>query len=105
MLSVWWDSLVLNVLVLILAVALDRLLPEPPANVHPVVWMGRAVTALQRCAPESPVAAFLYGCAIVALVVGASSMLAWLLVAGLMSISPLAYVAGGGAWRCVLPSR
>ena len=91
----WWDNLALNALVLVLAVALDRLLPEPPSSVHPVVWMGRAVTVLQRWAPESPVAAFLYGCAIVAAVVGISSALAWLVVTALMWLGPLAYVAGG----------
>ncbi len=91
----WWDNLALNALVLVLAVALDRLLPEPPSSVHPVVWTGRAVTLLQRWAPESPTAAFLYGCAIVAAVVGTSSALAWGVATALMSISPLAYVAGG----------
>jgi len=95
MLSMWWDGLVLNVMVLVLAVALDRLLPEPPSSVHPVVWTGRAATLLQRWAPESPVAAFLYGCAIVAAVVGTSSALAWLLVTALVWAGPLAYVAGG----------
>ena len=95
MLSMWWDELVLNVMVLVLAVALDRILPEPPSSVHPVVWTGRAVTLLQRWAPESPSAAFVYGCAIVAAVVGTSSALAWLLVTALAWVGPLAYVVGG----------
>ncbi len=95
MLSVWWDGLVLNVLAFVLAVALDRLLPEPPANVHPVVWMGRGVTALQRWAPESPLAAVLYGCAIVVALAGISGLLAWLVMAALMWMGPFAYVAGG----------
>ncbi len=95
MLSVGWDSLALNALAFVLAVALDRLLPEPPANVHPVVWMGRAVTALQRWAPESPLAAVLCGCAIVVAVVGISSLFAYLVMAALNWVGPLAYVAGG----------
>ena len=95
MLSIWWDNLALNALALVLAVALDRLLPEPPSRVHPVVWMGRAVAILQRWVPGSPVAAFVYGCAIVAAVVGISSALAWLVVTALMWAGPLAYVAGG----------
>ena len=85
----------LNALVLVLAVALDRLLPEPPASVHPVVWMGRAITALERWAPGSPTPAFLYGCAIVAAVVAISGLLAWAVVTALTWIGPLAYVAGG----------
>ena len=95
MLSMWWDSLALNALVFVLAVVLDRLLPEPPSSVHPVVWMGRAITALERWAPESPTLAFLYGCAIVAAVVGTSSALAWLVVTALTWVGPLAYVVGG----------
>ncbi len=95
MLSMWWDSLALNALVFVLAVVLDRLLPEPPSSVHPVVWMGRAITALERWAPESPTPAFLYGCAIVAAVVGTSSALAWLVVTALMWVGSLAYVVGG----------
>lgn len=91
----WWDNLALNALVLVLAVALDRLLPEPPSSVHPVVWTGRAITTLERWAPESPRAAFMYGCVIVAAVVGISSALAWLLVTALVWVGPLAYVVGG----------
>ena len=33
------------------AVALDLALGEPPAALHPVVWMGRLATRLQRLAP------------------------------------------------------
>ena len=95
MLPGWWDGLALNALALLLAVALDRLLPEPPAGVHPVVWMGRAITALERWAPEIHASAFLYGCAIVVAVVGVSSLLAWVAVTALMWVGPLAYVAGG----------
>ena len=95
MFSVWWDGLVLNALVLILAVALDRLLPEPPARFHPVVWMGRTISVLERAAPQSPSAAFLFGCAVVVVVVGVWTALAWLLVAALVSVHPIAYVMGG----------
>ncbi len=91
----WWDILGLNALVLLLAVVLDRLLPEPPSSIHPVVWMGRAITAMERWAPERPRAAFLYGCAIVAAVVGVSGLLAWLVVTVLTWVGPLAYVVGG----------
>lgn len=91
----WWDNLALNALVLLLAVVLDRLLPEPPAKLHPVVWMGYTVDALRRVAPRSPLAAFLFGCAIVLVTVGAWSALAWMLMTALTSISPWAYVVGG----------
>ena len=95
MFSVWWDGLVLDALALLLAVGLDRLLPEPPAKFHPVVWMGRIIVAMERAAPQRPVPAFLFGCAIVVTVTGVSITLAWLAMAALTSVHPLAYVTGG----------
>ncbi len=91
----WWDGLVLDALALLLAVGLDRLLPEPPAKVHPVVWMGSAVAAVEGAAPQRPVPAFLFGSAIVVILTGVSTVLAWLAMSALASVHPLAYVAGG----------
>ena len=90
----WWDGLTLDALALLLAVGLDRLLPEPPAGIHPVVWMGRAISAMERAAPKRPLPAFLFGCVIVAALVAVSTALAWLATAALHSIHPLAYVVG-----------
>jgi adenosylcobinamide-phosphate synthase len=57
------------------AVAADLLAGEPPARVHPTVWMGRAVTAARGGgAVRRPVPALLQGVAIVA----GGSLLAWL---------------------------
>ena len=95
MFSEWWENLALHAAVLLLAVALDRLLPEPPARVHPVVWTGRVIAALARAAPRKPPAAFLFGCGIVVVVVGGSGALAWLAMTALTSIGPIAYAAGG----------
>ncbi len=95
MFSEWWQFLALNAVVLLLAVVLDVLLPEPPSRVHPVVWLGRAITLLERYAPEGSRSAFAYGCAIVVVVVGVLGALTWLLMAALMAISPAAYVVGG----------
>ena len=95
MFSVWWDGLVLNALTILLAVGLDRLFPEPPTKVHPVVWMGRMIAVMERVAPQRPAPAFLFGCAIVIVVVGVSIGIAWLAVVALASVHPLAYVAGG----------
>lgn len=39
-------------LVLLTAVALDAALGEPPARLHPVVWLGQLAAALERCAPQ-----------------------------------------------------
>ena len=93
-LTTWWNDLALNATVFLLAVVLDRLLPEPPNKIHPVVWMGRAIAALQRIAPRRPTAAFLFGSAVVVVVAGGTGVLAWLLVTALMMAGPLAYTVG-----------
>ncbi len=90
-----WDGLVLNATVLLLAYALDRFLPEPPAVIHPVVWVGFAASFLARVVPRQAVAAFLYGVLIVVVIVGASAAAAFTLVALLSWIGPIAYVVGG----------
>lgn len=95
MFSEWWQFLALNAVVLLLAVVLDVLLPEPPSRFHPVAWLGRAITLLERFAPQGPKSAFAYGCAIVVVVVGVLGGLTWLLMAALMALSPAAYVVGG----------
>ncbi len=94
MFSAWFEGLFLNALALLLAVGLDRLLPEPPTKVHPVVWMGRAIATMERAAPQQRAAAFLFGLVGVVVVVGVSTALAWFAMATLASVHPLAYVAG-----------
>ena len=68
------------------ALLIDRLLGEPPARWHPVVWMGRGLGwAGARIAPRVPTArdfgsfwlSALVWCALAAIVVGASWGLQW----------------------------
>ena len=47
--------------ILLAALAVDLVLGEPPARLHPVVWMGRLQSALRRRAPERPLPALLWG--------------------------------------------
>ena len=52
-------------LALLLALAWDRLLGEPPAALHPVVWMGRAIDVALRFAPRArPACELAYGAAV-----------------------------------------
>lgn len=39
--------------VLLAALAVDALIGEPPAKLHPVVWMGTCITRFERIAPRS----------------------------------------------------
>jgi len=89
------DQLPWDAAILVIAVVSDRLLPEPPGAVHPVVWLGRLTSAMERLAPERPLAAFLFGIAMVVSVVGIATTLAWLCMTLLASIHQIAYVLGG----------
>jgi len=40
--------------VLLLALAIDALFGEPPRAIHPVAWMGKAISFLEKFAPSSP---------------------------------------------------
>ncbi|MDE2904175.1 MAG: adenosylcobinamide-phosphate synthase CbiB [Chloroflexota bacterium] len=91
----FWEMLLWDATILVLAVLLDLVLPEPPNVIHPVVWMGRATAALERLDPRRPFASFLYGGCMVALVVGLASSMSWFLMAALASIHPMVYVLGG----------
>jgi adenosylcobinamide-phosphate synthase len=57
-----------------LALAIDVLLGEPPATIHPVVWIGRAAAALERRAPEGPIARLLYGAMMTTTIVVGSAL-------------------------------
>lgn len=65
----WWLALV----TVLLAGAIDVMLGEPPAALHPVVWMGRLVAALERRRPRSrPGAETAYGVLIVLITAGSA---------------------------------
>ena len=95
MLLPWLDNLIWDAAVLVAAVLLDLLLPEPPRAVHPVVWMGKATEAMRRVAPRQPVAAFAFGCVMVVAVVGGAGAAAWFGLAALAAIHPIAHLIGG----------
>lgn len=66
--------------VLLLALALDWLVGEPPTALHPVVWLGQIITLLEQHAPhEHPRAELLYGAGMTAACIGAAVTPAWLL--------------------------
>jgi adenosylcobinamide-phosphate synthase len=74
---------------LALALGIDLAFGEPPTALHPVVWLGRLIAALERRAPESKHARFLYGAAGAGLVVGGSAGCGALLATMLRHVHPL----------------
>ncbi|MDO8691268.1 MAG: adenosylcobinamide-phosphate synthase CbiB, partial [Dehalococcoidia bacterium] len=84
-----------NLAVLLLAVAWDLALGEPPAPLHPVVWMGKAISLLEAWAPEERIESLVYGAAMTLLITVAFGSGAFLLMDYLHNVSPIAYVLVG----------
>ncbi len=92
----WPEKQWLDIWVLVLAVALDLALPEPPLAAHPVVWMGKLAGLLDRLSPRSGrVLPFLAGLGIALAVPatfgGAAFAVAW----WLQKLGPLPYLVVG----------
>jgi adenosylcobinamide-phosphate synthase len=84
------------VAVLALAVAFDLTLGEPPAMVHPVVWIGRSIALCERVAAASrgSLAQLLAGAAMALAVPALFAWLAWLVGIGLRAHPLLAVLVG-----------
>lgn len=85
----------LDVLALLLALALDLALGEPPNRLHPTVWIGNTVALAERLAPgpHAPPTVQLVSGAVMALLVPATwGALAWAVSFGLLQQHPLAYL-------------
>lgn len=77
---------------LLLAVVLDRVVGEPPARIHPVVWMGSAIQHLTGRAPSGgPKAELLWG-ALMALSIPSAFAAAGAGVAALIAPHPISSV-------------
>jgi adenosylcobinamide-phosphate synthase len=63
--------------VLAMAVLLDVLFGEAPARLHPVVWMGGALSRLERYAPSSELPRMLFGALVAVALPAAWAALAW----------------------------
>ena len=96
---VWPGEWYLDVSALLIALALDLLLRELPNAVHPVVWMGKLVSLLERIGPsaESKVAALAWGGFMAAFVPALAGGLAWLAANGLRELGPIPYLVGMAA--------
>lgn len=83
-------------LILLLAIAIDLSIGEPPAVIHPVVWMGKLASLLMkgRCG-KSPAGQFLRGLLVVLLTTGVFTAAAYFLLFYLRVLSPVAYVVVG----------
>jgi adenosylcobinamide-phosphate synthase len=85
------------VLVLLLALAVDLAIGEPPRLIHPVVWMGKAAAFLERGGIHRPRRAqFVYGIIMTLFLVGLFASITYFLLYYLKSLNFIAYVIIGG---------
>ena len=88
------DPALMAAATVLLAGVIDAVFGEPPNAIHPVVWMGRLVTALERRRPRGrPRAELAYGALIVAVTAGVCA------AAGLALVVALAHLP----WWLALP--
>jgi len=94
-------------LLLSLALVIDLALGEPPRVIHPVVWMGKVISLLERVnVGRSPFVQFLYGSAITLLMVGLFTAPAYFMLFYLESLNFVVYVIVGAVLlKCTFSLR
>ena len=84
------------ILILLLALAFDLTLGEPHRVIHPVVWMGKVISSLERgVGSQSPAARFLYGLGMVIFTTGLFAAPAYFILFYLKNLNFVAYVIIG----------
>ena len=96
---VWPGEWYLDAGAILIALVLDLLLRELPNSVHPVVWMGKLVSWLERIGPsvESQRAALAWGAGMAISVPVLAGGLAWLAANGLRELGSIPYLVGVAA--------
>jgi len=79
-----------------IALVIDLVLGEPPRAIHPVVWIGKVASFLERGGiGRRPLAQFVYGCGITLVIIGLFVAPAYFILLHLKSLSFAAYVITG----------
>jgi adenosylcobinamide-phosphate synthase len=78
------------------ALVIDLALGEPPRVIHPVVWMGKVISFLERVnVGRSPLVQFIYGVVITLIMVGLFTAPAYFILFYLKNLNFAAYVIVG----------
>ncbi len=95
----WPGEWYLDAAALLLAAALDLALRELPNAAHPVVWIGKLVSGLERIGPrpQRKAAALAWGGAMAVLVPALCGGMAWLAAIGLRELGAIPYIIGTAA--------
>ena len=87
-----------TLLILLGALAIDLALGEPPRLIHPVVWMGKVASFLEKSgAGQRRLAQFVYGIGMSLFLIGLFAAAAYFILYHLKSLSFVAYVIIGAA--------
>ena len=89
----------MDILVMLsIALAVDLALGEPPRLIHPIVWMGKVVSFLEKGgAGRSRLSQFVYGIGMVLLLMGLFAAATYFMLFYLKDLSFVAYVIVGAA--------
>lgn len=91
----WHSDWYINAGALLLAIALDIALREPPNVVHPVAWMGKVISTLERLVKGlGDSGAFVSGLFIAAIVPALFGGAAWLIVVALRGFGDMPFLIG-----------
>lgn len=93
----WLADWRVDLAVLVAAALVDAITRELPSAVHPVVWMGKLISWLEKHAPgpERRGAALAAGAGIALILPTLFGGTAWLATVGLRGMGPVPYIAGG----------
>lgn len=87
------DRFWLDITALALALVLDSIVGEPPSAIHPVVWMGKVISWLERRAPEAGhIAQFSYGLWMALLMPAAFATAGYFVAAYTRELNAIAYI-------------
>ena len=94
-------------LILSIALAIDLALGEPPRLIHPVAWMGKVSSFLERGGiGHSKLAQFAYGAGITLITIGLFTVPAYFILLYLKGINFVAYaIIGGMLLKCTFSLR
>ena len=82
---------------LALAVLMDLAMGEPPARIHPTVWIGRTVAWADRLSPREGRRGLLAGALVVLVITALWTAAAYFAAQGLREAHDLAYILAGAA--------
>ncbi len=85
-----------NLFVLLLALGIDLIFGDPPTSVHPVGWMGKLISLLEKLAPKrSPNARFVFGIVMVLFGVAAFAVPTFFLLEYFCELHRIVYIIVG----------